>query len=298
MALRLAREGHDVVIADRIEPEFAFPLGVASRVTWQRLEFASADWDNLIRNADVTHHYVWTSIPASANNNPFGDLDANVAGTLALLEAMRRRGGGRLVFSSSGGTVYGRLQTLPVPEDHPMMPITAYGAGKATAEIYLGLYRSLHGLDCRVARIGNPYGAGQDVARGQGAVTTFLHHAIYRRQIVIWGDGEAVRDYIHITDVAEALVTLALCEQLNGFHTYNIGSGTGLSLNQILQEIEKVLNRHLDVRREPGRAFDVPASVLDISRAQTVLGWTPRTSFAEGLARTASDLQANSPFSR
>ncbi len=285
------------MIADRIEPEFAFPADAAARIAWQRLEFASADWDNLIEGADVVHHYVWTSIPASANNNPFGDLGANVAGTLALLEAMRHRGGGRIVFSSSGGTVYGKLHKLPVPEDHPMMPTTAYGAGKATAEIYLGLYRTLHGLDCRVARIANPYGAGQDVARGQGAVTTFLHRALNREPIVIWGDGEIIRDYIHITDVAEAIVVLALRPEVNDFHTYNIGSGVGLSLNNIITEIERSLNRPLEVRRETGRAFDVPASVLDISRARHALGWAPRMSFADGIARTVADLQSNAALS-
>lgn len=297
VALLLARKGYDVVIADRLEPEFAFPPDTKSRITWRRLEFASGDWDNLIQKADVIHHYVWTSIPASANNNPLGDLGSNVAGTLALLEAMRHRGGGRIVFSSSGGTVYGKLHTLPVPEEHPMMPITAYGAGKATAEIYFGLYRALHGVDCRVARIANPYGAGQDVGRGQGAVTTFLHRALTQQPIVIWGDGEIVRDYIHIADVAEAIVALALRPEVNDFHTYNIGSGVGLSLNDILREIEKVLNRPVEVRREPGRAFDIPASVLDISRARHALGWAPRFSIAEGVARTALDLQNNAALS-
>jgi UDP-glucose 4-epimerase len=297
VALALARKGHDVVIADRIEPDFRFPPDVEGRIGWQRLEFASADWDNLIRQADVIHHYVWTSLPASANNNPLGDLSANVGGTVALLEAVRHRGGGRVVFASSGGTVYGRLLQCPVPETHPMMPTTAYGASKAAAEIYLGLYRTLHGVDCRVARISNPYGAGQVIARGQGAVTTFLHHAIHNQPIVIWGDGEIVRDYIHITDVAEAVVDLALRPEVNEFHTYNIGSGVGLSLNNIIAEIEKALNEKLDVRRERGRAFDVPVSILDISRARNVLGWKPLLTFTEGIARTVADLRRNAALS-
>jgi UDP-glucose 4-epimerase len=297
VALLLAQRRHKVVIADRLEPDFKFPPDVERRISWQRLEFASADWDRLIQQAEVIHHYVWTSLPASANFNPFGDLSANVGGTLALLEAMRHKGGGRIVFASSGGTVYGRLLKHPVPEDHPMMPITAYGAGKATAEIYLGLYRMLHGIDCRVARISNPYGPGQAIARGQGAVTTFLNRALNKHPIVIWGDGEVVRDYIHITDVAEAVVRLALRPDVKDFHTYNIGSGVGLSLNTIVAEIEKALNRRLEVRREAGRAFDVPISILDISRAKNALGWMPRLSFAEGIARTIADLRNNSPLS-
>jgi UDP-glucose 4-epimerase len=297
VALELARAGFHVVIADRVQPEFSFPSDAARRISWRRLEFASADWDALLAEAAVVHHYAWTSIPASANHNPFGDLTANISGTLGLLEAMRRKGRGRLIFPSSGGTVYGKLKTVPVSEDTPLMPITAYGAGKATAEIYFGLYRSLYGIDCRVARISNPYGVGQNVARGQGAVTTFLYHALKKQPIVIWGDGEVVRDYIHVTDVASAMIELALRPSLTEFHTFNIGSGTGISLNRILAEIEKYLNQRLDIRREPGRAFDVPVNVLDVSRARQTLGWVPRLSFADGIARTISEMNENAVLS-
>ena len=297
VAVLLAHNGHNVMLADRVRPEYSFPPDAAERISWRPLEFASADWDALVAEAAVVHHYAWTSIPASANNNPSGDLTSNVTGTLALLEALRRRGDARIVFASSGGTVYGRLQKIPVSEDHPLLPITAYGAGKATAEIYLGLYRALHGMDCRVARIANPYGAGQNLARGQGAVTTFVHHALTNQPIVIWGDGEVVRDYIHVTDVATALVALALRPLLDMYQTFNIGSGTGISLNSLIAELEIGLNRRLDVRREPARPFDVPVSILDISRARNLLGWSPRLSLAEGIARTTSDLAGNAALS-
>ena len=297
VALLLARLGHDVVLADRVEPEFTFPADAAPRITWQRVEFDSADWDALVAEAGVVHQYAWTSIPASANNNPFGDLSANVGGTIGLLEAMRRRGGGRIVFPSSGGTVYGKLESIPVPEEHALKPITAYGAGKATTEIYLGLYRHLHGLDCRVARISNPYGAGQNVARGQGAVTTFLHCALNNQPIVIWGDGEVVRDYLRITDVAAAMATLAVVPTVGDYYTLNIGSGTGVSLNGVIAEIEECLNRRLDVRRERGRPFDVPVSVLDVSRAHSVLGWATRLDLKDGIVRTMKDLAASATLS-
>lgn len=297
VALRLARAGYPVLLADRAQPVYKFPADAAPRIAWQSLEIASADWDALVADVAVVHHYAWTSIPASANANPIGDLTSNVTATLAILEALRRRGGGRIVFSSSGGTVYGRLQQVPVPEDHPLMPITAYGAGKATVEIYLGLYRALHGLDCRVARIANPYGVGQNLARGQGAATTFLHSALTDQPIVIWGDGEVIRDYVHVTDVAAALVALALAPRLDQFQTFNVGSGTGVSLNAIIAELENCLNRRLDVRREPSRPFDVPVSVLDISRARNVLDWRPCLSFTEGMKRTMADLIANAALS-
>jgi UDP-glucose 4-epimerase len=297
VAVLLARAGHDVVLADRAPPGPVFPADVADRIRWQMFEFASPDWEAVIRPATVIHHYVWTSLPASANANPLGDLTLNVASTLGLLEAMRRQRGKRLVFASSGGTVYGRLQQMPVPETHPFQPITAYGAGKATAELYMHLYRSLHLLDCRVARIANPFGAGQNLVRGQGAATTFLHKALTDQPIVIWGDGEVVRDYIHIADVAAGLTRLAAMADTGADSTFNIGSGEGVSLNGIVAEIERHLGRRPVVQYEPARAFDLPVSVLDISHAGRVLGWRPRLSFTQGMARTLADLAANSALS-
>jgi UDP-glucose 4-epimerase len=297
VAIELVRAGHQVILADRAQPPYSFPAAIAEHISWRRLEAASADWDALVENASVVHYYTWTSLPASANANAIGDLTSNVTTMLALLEALKRRGGGRVIFSSSGGTVYGKLRHVPVLEDHPLMPITAYGAGKATAEIYLGLYRALHGLDCRIARIANPYGAGQNLTRGQGAATTFLHCALNGQPIVIWGDGEVVRDYIHVVDVASAMARLALAPDSLEFHTFNIGSGTGISLNQIVSELEHRLDRRLKVERGPSRPFDVPISVLDISRARKVLGWEPQLSFSDGIALTLEDLALKAAIS-
>lgn len=297
VATLLALGGHDVVVASRTQPTWPVPANAKGRIRWQRFEFASADWEALVTGSTVVHHYVWTSIPASANANPLGDLNVNVASTLSLLEELRRQPGKRLVFASSGGTVYGRLKQVPVPESHPFQPITSYGAGKATVELYLNLYRSLHGLDCRVARIANPYGAGQDPERGQGAATTFLFQALSRQPVTIWGDGEVVRDYIHIADVAAALVRLACIADPGEDNAFNIGSNAGISLNGIVGEIECQLGRSVPVQREPARAFDLPVSILDISRAKRVLDWTPRLSFSEGLGRTLADLLANAAIS-
>jgi UDP-glucose 4-epimerase len=261
------------------------------------LELGSADWDRLVEDSSVVHHYAWGSLPASANSNPAGDLITNVGLTLGLLEALRRRGGGRIVFASSGGTVYGRLHQTPVREEHPLAPITSYGAGKATAEIYLGLYRVTHGMDCRIARMANPYGAGQDPTRRLGAVTTFLHNALTGQPIEIWGTGEVVRDYVHISDVAACLVTLARAPRTDEAFIFNVGSGVGTSLNDIIAELESLMNRKLDVRRSENRPFDVPVSVLAIDRARRLLGWEPRLPLGEGIRLTLADLAKGQNFS-
>ncbi len=297
VGLLLAQKGARVTLADRVAPDFKVPRDLADRIGFEMLELGAANWDALVENVDVVHHYAWGSIPASANANPGGDLVTNVGATIDLLDALRRRGQSRLVFASSGGTVYGKLHHLPVREDHPMAPITAYGASKATAEIYLGLYRAMHGLDFRIARIANPYGAGQNLARGLGAVTTFLHHAVSGIPIEIWGTGEVVRDYVHIADVAAGLIRLAEVPRNDDAFIFNIGSGIGTSLNEIVAELEARLGHRLDVRRTPMRSFDVPASVLAIDRARLVLGWAPALSFSQGITRTLEDLARNAEFS-
>ncbi|WP_241665547.1 NAD-dependent epimerase/dehydratase family protein [Teichococcus oryzae] len=299
VALLLAEQGEDVILCDRVPSTTVYPEAVRERIKWQPFNLQSAEWDVLLEGVGTVHHYAWASIPATAHADPMQDLALNTLPCLALLEAMRRRGehSPRLVFTSSGGTVYGKLRRVPVHEDHPLAPITAYGAGKVAAELYLGLYNTLHGLDCRIARLSNPFGAGQDLARGQGAATTFLHHALTHQPITIWGDGEVVRDYIHVSDAAAGLVALARMPRREGTFTFNIGSGQGVSLNGIILELENRLGRVLDVRREPGRPFDVPVSVLDISLARDTLGWAPRLSFSDGITRTLADLNREAPLS-
>ena len=198
VAILLARAGLEVILASRRPNKQVIASDIAGRITWCEFDLASAQWDRLIEGVNVVHHYAWTSIPASAHDDPAWDLAANVTPTLGLLEALRRRGRDApvLLFASSGGTVYGKLRRVPVDEEHPLSPVNAYGAGKAAVEMYLGIYRALYGLDCRVARLANPFGAGQDTSKGLGAVTTFLRHALAHQPIVIWGDGEVVRDYI------------------------------------------------------------------------------------------------------
>ncbi len=299
VALTLTRLGHRVVLANRTPPDCTFPADASPLVRWTQLDLATADWAQVIAGASVVHHYAWTTVPASANSDPKGDLSVNVASTLALLEAMRRQPHPpRLIFASSGGTVYGKLRHVPVREDHPLAPITAYGASKAAVELYLGYYRAIYGLDCRVARLANPFGVGQNFARGQGAATTFLHHALTGQAITIWGDGETVRDYIHISDAAAGLARLALSSRTSDQPwIFNIASGVGVRLNDIVTALEIQLDRKLEVRREAGRMFDVPVSVLDVKLAETELGWSPRRSFAEGIACTLDDLKTGMAFS-
>jgi UDP-glucose 4-epimerase len=283
-----------VIVADRVAPP---PMPVAwnpHNVEFAQIDVAVRDWEGLVARADVIHHYVWSTIPQTANDDPLTDLNGNVGTTIWLLDAMRRLGGKRMVFTSSGGSVYGRLRTTPVSEDHPLNPVSAYGASKVAAEKYIGFYRAQYGVDGRIARVANPFGGGQDPRRNQGAVATFFDRALKNEAIFIWGDGSVVRDYIHISDVAAALARLADAplSTASQVPTFNVASGEGRSLNQIVGAIGALLGRSADVQFSPARPFDVPVSVLDIARANAMIDWRPRLTFEQGLARMHDDIAA------
>ena len=297
VALRLAQRGQNVTIADRQPPPPFAPNAVESGISFVPTDLRSANWDALLNNCDVVHHYVWTTTPQTAGAAPLADLSDNVGATVSLLEALRRHGGKRLVFASSGGTVYGRLKTVPVCEDHVLEPISAYGASKVAAETYIGYYCRQFGLDARIARLSNPFGAGQNPNGSLGAAVAFLFRAMNGEAISIWGDGKVVRDYIHIADAAEALAQLAMAKiDSEPPCVFNIGSGAGRSLNEIVEIVRGLVKREVRVDYLEGRPFDVPVSVLNIERAKVALDWQPRLDLEAGLARAHADVIAGSQF--
>ena len=295
VARNLLQSGARVTIADRAEA----PGRIDEVATdYRRVDLRQVDWPELIGDADIVHHYAWTTIPRTANEDPVGDLEQNLRVSVELLEALRHLSGRRMVFASSGGTVYGPLRQIPAPEEHPFKPVTAYGVSKAAVEMYMAFYRASYGMDCRVARISNPFGTGQDPRRLQGAASAFIYKAFAGEEISIWGDGSVVRDYIHITDVAAGLARLAEIDAADcgDVRTFNIANGTGTSLTDILDVLAARLGRSPRVSYLPGRNFDIPTSVLDITRAREVLSWSPALSFAEGCDRMIGELEEGSTW--
>lgn len=231
-------------------------------------------------DADCIFHLASTHFPREANANPYADCESGVLGLIAMVTMAISIGVRRIVFASSGGTVYGPLIQVPVSEDHPTRPITAYGVSKLACEHYLRFFdtRSIETLSLRIA---NPYGPGQNIRKAQGALTTFCHHAAQGLPIVIWGDGTVERDFVHVEDVAKALV-LAADSPARGTEI-NIGSGKGASLNGLLDLIRQNGFDPL-VEYQEARAFDVPRSVLCIDRARDLLGWIPDIGLEKGIA--------------
>ena len=290
IADRLLQEGHSLRFFERprIAPYRKFTSTEA--VEWVTGDFSSThDVGDAIQGMDCVVHLVSTTLPKSSNDDPIFDLQSNVVATLQMLNAMLTHKVGKIVFISSGGTVYGNPAYLPIDEAHPTHPLVAYGISKLTIERYLQMYQHLHGLHTVTLRVANPYGERQRIETAQGAVGVFLHHALKGLPIDIWGDGSVPRDYIHVSDVAEAFVRAV---SYSGPHkVFNISSGIGTSLNDLVGLLETKLGRSVQVRYAPGRPFDVPVSVLSNRLANDELGWAPRISMSDGIARTALWMQ-------
>jgi UDP-glucose 4-epimerase len=256
------------------------------KVEWITGDFMSVhDVSNAIDGVDAVLHLVSTTLPKSSNDDMIYDVQSNVVATLQLLNAMVAKSVRKIVFISSGGTVYGNPVYLPIDENHPTEPRVSYGVTKLAIEKYLLLYRQLHGIETVILRVTNPYGERQRVETAQGAAGVFLSKAIQNQAIEIWGDGSVTRDYIYVSDVAEAFA-LSL-----GYHgeksVFNISSGKGTQLNELVDMLEHVLGQEVVRKYKPGRAFDVPVNVLDNSLARMELGWKPRVGLEEGIGRTA-----------
>lgn len=242
-------------------------------------------WHRILADVDVCYHLVSTTIPKTSNDDPIADVQGNVIGTLQLLDAIKRYNT-KVVFSSSGGTVYGNISSALVSEDHSTDPLCSYGVAKLAIEKYLSLYRELHGLRATTLRIANPYGLGQRPNASQGAVAVFAGKILQGHTLDIWGDGSVVRDYIYIEDVVSALVASATYG--GRYDVFNIGSGVGVSLLELVKTIETVTGKLADIRHHPSRGFDVPRNVLDPSRAKSELNWAPKISLDDGVAATTN----------
>jgi UDP-glucose 4-epimerase len=254
-------------------------------VEWYQGDFADpAAQAAAIESFDTVFHLVHSGTPQSANVDMAADVHGNIIPTLALLEICRKLGVRRVIFVSSGGTIYGRCASVPTPETAPTEPIAAYGISKLAIEKYLALYEHLHGLEYRVLRVTNPFGPFQVAIKNQGVIAAFLSKALRGESIEIWGDGSAVRDFVFVDDVIDAMLS-AVGDQ-SEHRIFNIGSGQGRSLRDIILAIELCLGRRVEIEWLPGRPIDVPVSVVSIDRAREALGWTPRTPFEEGLRKT------------
>jgi len=285
----LLEKGHLVTVVDSYFPRQIKRLDGCRYIVsdFKCLNSISTEFDNI----DTVIHLISTTLPATSNDDIDKDISTNLLGTIELLRLCVERGVGRVIFSSSGGTIYGIPKTIPIPETHITDPICSYGIVKLSIEKYLQLFYRLYGLDYYILRVSNPYGPYQNYRGKQGSIGVFIWKLLHDEPIEIWGDGSVIRDYIYIEDVANAFV-IAVSSEENPIKTYNIGSGKGYSINDIIKEIKSVLQKTPTIKYLPGRNIDVPVNILDVSLANTHLGWSAETSISEGIKKTAEFIKA------
>ena len=275
-------EGHDVRIYDRDNEAFR-PKN--ANVDYRYGEFGNRTLvSEALIGVDIVFHLITTTIPKTSNDDPIYDVQSNVIETLGLLERCVANNIKKIVFISSGGTVYGRVNKLPISEDFPTEPECSYGITKLTIEKYLALFQHLYGLEYSVLRLSNPYGSRQNPAGIQGAISVFLDRVVQNKEIEIWGDGKIVRDYVYVEDVVGGIYAAAITNTKS--HVFNLGSGIGHSLNDIVRLVGEITGRPAKVVYKPRRLFDVPKIYLNIKRAEEELNWKPSMPLEQGLEHT------------
>jgi len=281
----LQDQGVKVRVFDRYPSKFVEPKSAVEYVTGDLGNHGALN--EIVNGVDSVFHLAYTTLPQTSNDDPLYDVRSNLIDTIQLLQECSKNGVKKVVFISSGGTVYGVPRDVPIKENHPTDPQCSYGITKLAIEKYLHLFYHLNGLEYVVLRVSNPYGEGQNPNAKQGAIGVFLGRVARGETINIWGDGEVVRDYLYIKDVVSAMLAAAEYRPLDREpRIFNIGSGQGHSLNELVAEIRSVVDTQVKVEYTPARALDVPVNVLDISAAKERLNWKPNVDLATGLAKT------------
>lgn len=243
------------------------------------------DYNKLLKDADVVYHLLSTTVPTTSNQHIPEELRSNVLLSANLLEACVHQKVKKVVFLSSGGTVYGKEAECPIKEETPTNPITSYGLQKVTIEKLLYLYSYMYHLDYRIIRLANPYGPYQRADGVLGAVTTFTYKALRGEEISVYGDGSVIRDFIYVDDAIKGILQIVNGE--SSHRTYNLGCGYGTSIKSVLDTIESVLGLQLNVNYTEGRSVDVPVNYLDIQRYENAYGKLNPVSLENGIRLTA-----------
>ena len=290
---RFLAAGHDVAVLDNlVTGKLENLAAVRDRISFFEADIADqAAVDAAFaafKPEVVNHHAAQMSVKASTDD-PIHDATSNVLGLINVLQAAVAHGARKIVFASSGGTVYGDCPIIPSPEDAPLAPMSPYGITKMVGEHYLRFFKDVHGLDCTIFRYGNVYGPRQDPHGEAGVVAIFAKKLIAGQAPTIHWDGEQRKDYVHVSDVARA--NEAALAGGSG-RAYNIGAGVATSVNELLAGLETQLKTGIQPHYGPKRDGDVRLSYLEISRVREELGWAPQVELNAGMVDTVAFFRA------
>ncbi len=281
-------EGHEVRVIDNLAT--GRRANVPEGAVLHEADIHAAETERIFatfRPEVVNHHAAQASVKLSSGDIVH-DLEVNGGGTARIADLCVRHGVRKLIYSASGGTVYGNPGILPIPETHPLRPVSNYGMSKLVGELYIALKGRTEGLEFTILRYSNAFGPRQDPHGEAGVVAIFTGRLLAGEPCTIDGDGEQLKDYIYVGDIARANV-LALTRGAG--ETLNIGVGEGTSVNTIYAALSAAAGVSAEPLFGPPRIGDVRAFWLDTARAHEVLGWRPEVSFKDGIARTVESFR-------
>lgn len=279
----LARNGDEVRAFDRFSGDTLYePRENIEKFAGDFLN--TGDLKAALQGIDHVYHFISTTSPATSENDPTIDIETNIRMSVELFQLCVEEGVKKVFFASTGGAIYGENTQPPFSETDLPLPISPYAIGKLTIESYLRYFRRKHGLRSVALRISNPYGERQPFHRKQGVIPIFLERIYRNEPITVLGDGSMVRDYIYVKDVADMIVNIAHEDATE--EMYNLGSGQGNTIQEILEIAEQVSGKKATVQNKPIPSTFVDKAVLDTSRFTEEFHLTPKTNLHEGMQKT------------
>ncbi|MFH0853964.1 MAG: NAD-dependent epimerase/dehydratase family protein [bacterium] len=278
---------NDILVIDKHKPQLEWGQYIIGNFEKREL------LENAIQKNDIVIHLACSTVPSTSELDKARDINENILSSLMLFDICAKKKINKIIFLSSGGTVYGDHGKKILKETDLTNPINSHGIMKLAIEQYINLFNRLYGLNYIILRAANPYGwpfllpAQTDAnklfhrEKNQGVIDIFLRKAINNETLEIWGDGKIVRDYIHIDDLTNFIITLIKNPIQNKL--FNAGAGIGTEINEIVKIIKKITEKKLSVSYLPKRNFDVPHNILDIKKARKLIDWEPRIGIEEGI---------------
>jgi UDP-glucose 4-epimerase len=286
----LLSNDHNVRVFDVQHEKFRLPN---KKVDYRISPFSNIDTlENALLDIDVVIHLASATVPSNSNDKAIFEIDNILKPSLILFELLVKHKIKKIVYFSSGGAVYGNVKNdCLISEKTQLNPVSSYGIIKATIEHYLKLFQSNFGLNCLIIRPSNPYGPRQNNTVSQGVISTFLRKIVKNEELIVYGNVDIMKDYIYISDLINVVYGLIESNQAG---TFNVGSGTGTTLKQILEVIDTLDSNSINVNIQRSLSSDVSSFVLDISKSIKSTNYTPLVNINYGIFLTWDWITKNS----
>jgi UDP-glucose 4-epimerase len=280
---RLILEGHEAVIVDNLVTGKRRNINRAAR--FYKLDVQSWRLERVFRNErpSVVMHLAAQMDVRKSVEDPMFDAQVNVLGTLNVLQQAVTHGARKVIFSSSGGAIYGEQETYPAPENHVLKPLSPYGLSKLCGEQYLSYFQRVSGLQAVSLRYANVYGPRQDPEGEAGVVAIFIQKMLNNEQAVINGNGRQTRDFVFVDDVVEANLAM-MGQETQG--TYNVGTGVETSINDLFRILVQHTGSTCKEVHGPAKKGEQARSVIDCTKLRQEVSWEPKADLSDGLKKT------------